>query len=178
MQIVFKRTIYTVAAMALLLSGARIAHAQCSPIARATAEKFLRVTSEGAFIGSSVEAFHESLDLTMDDGFPPSSPLIIISGYSIVHESAVKGACRFAVDFHDEGIINSSDILRRKVQQERVNLWIVCTAENACKVDMSDERYGLPPHVTREAVLKWLKKIRIGNRAAKARLIEKQLASW
>jgi hypothetical protein len=134
------------------------------------------VVYDGAFIGGSDSAFKESLTLTLNDGDPPPGPIIVTRGYRITKEIQENGECHITVSFDRLGTITENLIFHPRSEAETASIWILCE-EGTCKVHMDDKHYGLPPHVGKEGILAWLRKLHSGDQAAKVAALEKIVRS-
>ena len=145
-------------------------HAQCSQDARSAALNFLQVSYNGSFIGVA-PAFSEMQRLLMDDGVPPAWPIFVTRAYRLTNAVSVKTACQFTVIFSNYGYITENDIFHHEMRDEVAHVWVTCGG-GQCKVDMNVQRYGLPPHAGKAAVLMWLEKLRSVNDSPKRKLLE------
>lgn len=158
------------------LGANRNAVAQCSSQARITAQRLLQDVYEGAWSGGSLPAFKDALGLTIDDGDPPPAPIVVTKRYAIASQAAIVGGCRFTVEFDRQGLITEDLDFQPTIGKEIRNIWVLCD-KSGCKVDLNEKRFGFPPHVGHDGLLRWLKKLRGGDRSEKVAVLEQRIRS-
>ena len=168
-------SIALVTVVSLCFAHSTQVQAQCSQDARSTAVQFLRVSYNGSFIGVA-PAFTEMQQLLMGDGVPPAWPIIVTRAYRLTKAESVNTACRYTVTFNNYGYITENDVFHHKMRDEVTHVWVTCSG-GQCKVHMDAQRYGLPPHAGKAAVLAWLRKLRSVNDSPKRKSIESEVSA-
>jgi len=144
----------------LLMGTTANLSAQCSIQAHRTAERYLKDVFEGGTIGGSESAFKDEVQIVMDNGEPPASPVVVTTSYRIVKERPNgEASCTFTVLFKTAGTIGADLRFQRHPITESVSIRLLRT-NGDWGIDLSTLRF--PPHVGRDGLLAWLKKLRPG----------------
>jgi len=121
-------------------------------------KKFALLDFEGYRLGS--EGHQAIWNLTIEDGEPDDSPMYLVKAYQVLSpQKTADGSFQVSVNYDVIGLVDEDRnglYFKNETFVDKEGFPVKCV-DKLCKIDLNRNIFHIPPHVSKEAILAWLK---------------------